>query len=144
MTSPPGTEIPPRHLVLYDGECGVCSRIVRWLIDTDRRGLLRFAPLQGVTANELRQRWHDLPTDLDSVVYVERSSEGERVSWRSEAFFRLCRVLGGPWRAVAALEWLPRPLTDAAYKAFARRRHLFGAPPACGIPSPAERARFLP
>jgi len=141
---PSRAEIPPRHLVLYDGECGVCSRVVRWLIDTDRHGILHFAPLQGATATELRQRWRDLPTDLDSVIYVERSPAGERVSWRSEAFFRLCRVLGGPWRAVAALGWLPRPLTDAVYKAFARRRHVFGGPPACRLPSPAERARFLP
>ena len=54
---PSRAEIPPRHLVLYDGECGVCSRVVRWLIDADRHGVLRFAPLQGATATELRQRW---------------------------------------------------------------------------------------
>lgn len=134
----------PLHLVLYDGECGVCSRIVRWLLAADRHGVLRFAPLQGATAAELRRRWPALPSDLDSIVYVDRSDGTEQVSWRSEAIFRLCRRLGGPWRAAAALAWLPRPLTDAAYDAFARRRHLFGAPVACGLPAAGERARFLP
>ncbi len=144
-TLPPGAGASPVYLVLYDGECGVCSRFVGWLLAADRRGLLHFAPLQGATAAELRRRWPDLPADLDSVIFVDRSSGGEHVSWRSEAVFRLCRLLGGWWRAVAVLAWLPRWLTDAAYVAFARRRHLLGAPDAaCALPSAAERQRFLP
>jgi predicted DCC family thiol-disulfide oxidoreductase YuxK/GNAT superfamily N-acetyltransferase len=142
----PPPDAPPLHLVLYDGECGVCSRIVRWCLDADRRGVLHFAPVQGATAAALRRRWPALPDDLDSIVYVDRSSGAEQVSWRSEALFRICRLLGGPWRVPAAIgERLPRSLTDAAYAAFARRRHLFGSSPeACPVPSPLERARFLP
>src|SRR5262249_60684133 len=39
---PPVAGAPPLHLVLYDGDCGVCSRFVRWLLAADRQGLLRF------------------------------------------------------------------------------------------------------
>ena len=107
--------------------------------------MLRFAPLQGSTAAALRERWPGLPRDLDSIIYVDRSSGEERVSWRTEAFVQLGRVLGGPWRALSLLAWFPRSLTDAAYAAFARRRHAFGAPDAtCPLPSAAEQARFLP
>src|SRR5262249_25990398 len=135
----------PLRIVLYDGECGVCSRIVRWLLSADRHGLLHFAPLQGATAVALRRRWPALPQDPDSIVYVDGSSGTEQVSWRSEAVFRICRVLDRPWPLVAALAWLPRPLTDAAYAAFARRRHRFGATAdLCALPSASERARFLP
>ena len=132
--------------MLRDGECGGCSRIVRWLLDADRRGLLRFAPLQGATAAALRHRWPAIPPDLDSIIYVDRSSGVEDVSWRADAFLRICRLLGGPWRVVGAIgEWLPRSLADAAYDAFARRRHLLGRPPdTCALRSPMERARFLP
>src|SRR5262249_53459607 len=142
----PAPGAPPLHLVLYDGECGVCSRIVRWLLDVDRRGVLHFAPLQGATAAVLRQRFPAIPADLDSIIYVDRSSGAEEVSWRSEAFLRICCLLGGPWPTVAAIVgWLPRSLTDAAYGAFARRRHVLGSrPEACQVPSPIERARFLP
>ena len=67
------------------------------------------------------------------------------MTWRSEALVRLGRLLGGPWRLVALLSWLPRSLADAAYGAFARRRHAFGAADStCVLPSAAERARFLP
>jgi predicted DCC family thiol-disulfide oxidoreductase YuxK len=94
----------------------------------------------------LRQRFPAIPADLDSIIYVDRSSGAEEVSWRSEAFLRICRLLRGPWPMVAVVAgWLPRSLTDAAYGAFARRRHVFGGPPeTCQVPSPVERARFLP
>src|SRR5262249_4016167 len=82
----PPPDAPPLHLVLYDGECGVCSRIVRWCLDADRRGVLHFAPLQGATAAALRQRFPTIPADLDSIIYVDRSSGVEGGSWRSEAF----------------------------------------------------------
>ena len=49
------------------------------------------------------------------------------------------------WHALTLLTWLPRSLTDAAYAAFASRRHAFGAPDStCPLPSVAEQARFLP
>ena len=142
---PPVAGAPPVHLVLYDGDCGVCSRFVRWLLAADHARVLRFAPLQGSTAAALRERWPGLPRDVDSIIYVDRSSGEERVSWRSEALVQLGRVLGWPWHALSLLAWLPRSLTDAAYAAFARRRHAFGAPEAtCPLPSAAEQARFLP
>ena len=142
---PPVAGAPPVHLVLYDGDCGVCSRFVRWLLAADHARVLRFAPLQGSTAAALRERWPELPRDVDSIIYVDRSSGEERVSWRTEAFVQLGRLLGWPWRALSLLAWLPRSLTDAAYAAFVRRRHAFGAPDAtCPLPSAAEQARFLP
>jgi predicted DCC family thiol-disulfide oxidoreductase YuxK/GNAT superfamily N-acetyltransferase len=141
----PGEPRSPLHLVLYDGECGICSRTVRWLLAADRRGLLHFAPLQGTTAAALRRRWPDLPDDLDSLIYVDRSDGGEQVSWRSTAALRIGRLLGGPWGMLATvLDWLPRSVADATYDAFARRRHLLGSPRECAVPSPLQRVRFLP
>ncbi len=141
----PPADTPPLRLVLYDGECGFCSRVVRGLIAADRRGLLHFAPLQGETAAAVRQRTGAIPDDLDSVVYVDRSRGTDDVTWRAEAVIRLGRLLGGVWGAAAAvLAALPRPLADAAYDAVARRRRRFGTGDACALAPPAARARFLP
>ena len=38
-------------IVFFDGDCGLCDRTVRWLWDRTNANV-RFAPLQGVTANE--------------------------------------------------------------------------------------------
>jgi predicted DCC family thiol-disulfide oxidoreductase YuxK len=134
----------PTRLVLYDGDCGFCQRSVRWVLDADRAGSFHFAPLQGPTAAELRRRHPDIPTDLDSIIYVDRSGGTERVAWRSEAILRICAELGGWWRAVSWLRWLPRGLRDLGYRAFARNRHRLAGSPRCDLPDAAVRARFLP
>jgi len=135
----------PRPLVLYDGECGVCSQAVRWLVDADREGRFRFAPLTGQTAAAVRARHPAMPPGLDSLVYVEPTPDGERICWESEAVFRLLADLGGAWRMLSWLAALPRPLTDAAYRAFARNRHALSASMgACAMPPAQEKSRFLP
>jgi predicted DCC family thiol-disulfide oxidoreductase YuxK len=110
----------------------------------DPAGRIHFAPLQGTTAASLRGRHPELPTDLDSVLYVDRSSGTERVFVRSEAIFRLAERLARPpaWLAWAA--WLPRRLTDLGYRVFARNRHRLAGALACPILPDAARARFLP
>ena len=135
----------PARLVLFDGTCGFCSRTVRTLLDADRRGILHFAPLQGATAATIRHAHPEVPDDLDSIVFVERGAQGEMVTWRSEAVFRILRALGGRWAVVALLRILPRGLTDAGYDLIARIRHRLGAvDTTCALPFPGVRARFLP
>ncbi len=142
----PTPDAPPLRLVLYDGECGLCSGVVRWVSRADRAGLFHFAPLQGATAAALRRRWPGLAIDPESIVYVDRTRGAEEIAQRSDAVFRICALLGGPWRAAAALAWLPRPLTDAAYGVFVRNRHALGGgnAGACALPEGAARGRFLP
>jgi predicted DCC family thiol-disulfide oxidoreductase YuxK/GNAT superfamily N-acetyltransferase len=138
-------ELEPRPLVLYDGDCGVCTHALRWLLRADHERRLAFAPLAGETAAAVRARHPDMPADLDSLVYVERTPAGEHVSWDSEGMLRLWHDLGGGWRVLSWLHVLPRPLSDAAYRAFARNRHRLSASAGmCALPPPAGEGRFLP
>jgi predicted DCC family thiol-disulfide oxidoreductase YuxK len=138
-----GDPLPPR-LVLFDGVCGFCDRAVRWLLERDRFEHLHFAPLQGETAAALRRRHPEIPEDVDAIVYVETGASGESVHLRSDAVFRVVAELTGPWRRLAWLRWLPRPLMDWGYRLFARHRYrLFGKLDACSAPLPGERARFV-
>ena len=134
----------PTHLVLYDGACGFCERTVQWIMAEDPEGRIHFAPLQGATAATLRARHPEVPTDLDTVLYVDRSGGGERVFARSEAIFRIAEQLPRrrAWLGLAA--HLPRWLTDAGYGVFARNRRRISGTMVCPIPSDASRARFLP
>lgn len=132
-------------VVLYDGECGFCDASVQWLLAHDPTGRYRFAPLQGDTAAAIRARHPELPKDLDSIVLVEGPPGEEHAVWRSEAIFRICAQLPGAWRAISWFGVLPRFITDAGYRIFARLRyHVWGRLEACRVPSAAERARFLP
>lgn len=131
----------PDRIVLYDGVCGLCDRVIQWLLDRDPQGKLTFAPLQGETAEALRARHPSIPTEIDTVVFVE----GGRVHLRSRAVFALLAVLGGIWRPVSWLRVFPQVLTDLAYRPVAALRYrIFGTLDACRLPRPEERARFLP
>jgi predicted DCC family thiol-disulfide oxidoreductase YuxK len=134
------------HIVLYDGTCGFCHASVQWLLAHDPTALFAYAPLQGETAARLRERHPELPTDLDSVLLVEKvDTDHERVWWRSHAVFRICGYVGGIWAVPGLLRFLPRFFTDALYMAVAKVRHrLAGTRDACSLPSEDEARRFLP
>jgi predicted DCC family thiol-disulfide oxidoreductase YuxK len=135
----------PSLIVLYDGDCGFCDASVRWLLDHDTAGRLRFAALQGQTADRLRQTDGRVPTDLDTMVLVEGEGTELAVYLRSRAVLRICRWLGRPWRWLSVLALLPTWLTDPPYRLFARHRYLVGGKvAACRLPAPGERLRFLP
>lgn len=134
------------NIVFFDGVCGFCNDSVQWLLDHDRRGALRYAPLQGQTAAEARARNRGFPEDIDTAVLLRRDADGgERIWLRSSAVLRVCALLGWPWRGLAALLIVPAPLRDLLYRAFAARRYaLFGTVEACRIPDPEQAARLLP
>ena len=133
-----------KPVLLYDGTCGLCSRLVQFVLRADPGGALRFGSLQENFAGELWARHPEL-RDVDSVAWVEPSpAGGERVFIRSEAALRLLRYLGHPWRLLAVARVLPRSLRDRLYDYVARRRHRwFGSAPACALGTPEDQARFL-
>lgn len=132
------------RLVLFDGVCGFCDAVVRWLLERDPDGRLRFAALQGETAAALRRRHPEIPDDLDTMVYVDATGGSERVYLRSEAAFRAWAEVEPARPLLRWLRRLPRPLTDLGYRVLARLRYrLFGRLDACRVPSPEQRARFL-
>lgn len=133
-----------RHLVLYDGVCGLCDRSVQFLLAHDLDGVLFFAPLQGETASTALDD-NGLPNDLKTMVLVENhGSAAERVYVRSTAALRMLDLIGGGWRIASWLWIVPRPIRDAVYRWIARNRYdWFGKFDACKLPPPEVKARFL-
>ena len=130
--------------MLFDGVCLFCDAAVDWLTARDPRGRFHYAPLQGGTASLLRARHPEIPEALETMVLVECVGGAERVYRDSQAVFRVLAQLESPWRHAALLRFLPRALTDFAYRLFARNRYrLFGRRDRCRIPTPDEAERFL-
>lgn len=142
------------HLVLYDGECGLCNRGIRRLMSLDQRRIFRHAPLKGETAKELFER-HGLSQaerEKMSGMWLAEDFLGnnERLWTKTDALCGISRLLGGAWfRSLALTYWIPRPLRDAAYAIMAANRHrFFGKADAsnnvCTMATPAERQMLLP
>ncbi len=142
MLGPGGTVT----LVFYDGVCGLCDRLVRFLIDRDGRNVFRFAQLQGDLARrELVPHGFD-PADLDTVfVVADWGTPRQRVLQRSRAVLHALRQVGGTWGALARVgNLVPNVIADAAYRTVARLRYrIFGRFDVCPMPRPEWRARFL-
>lgn len=133
-------------VLLYDGTCGLCHRVVRVLLRSDRRGRLRFAPLQGAAAQAyLRAR--GLPTeDFDTLVFVPDWREPERHAplLRTDGMLAAAAEVGGAWRLVTWLRVLPAWSRDPFYRLVARTRYaLFGEYRPGPLPDPAWPDRFL-
>jgi predicted DCC family thiol-disulfide oxidoreductase YuxK len=131
-------------VLLYDGLCGFCNGTVQFVLPRDRRGVLRFATLQGDFGRAVVERHPEL-AGVDSLILVERGTGGAEVVYvRSAGALRVAHHLGGAWRLAGLLQIVPRVVRDGAYDAFARVRYrLFGRYDACPLPSPEQRARFL-
>jgi predicted DCC family thiol-disulfide oxidoreductase YuxK len=148
--------LPAAHalgpLLLFDGDCGLCQALVRFLLRRERANALRFAPLQGATGRAaLRARGLDTE-NFDSLVFIpapraEASVEpaGTEFFLRTDAVVRVLEMLGGAWRGLArVLRFVPRPLRDAGYRVVARLRYrIFGVHRAQTPLEPRRAQRFL-
>ena len=133
-------------IVLYDGVCGLCNRLVQFLLKRDKQGRLRFASLQSDFAERVLTRHGINPKDLDTVhVVVNYERPGEKVLGRSDAILHAGEELGTPWKTLALIARIvPRPLRDVVYRFVARNRYrVFGKYETCMLPDPNQKDRFV-
>lgn len=144
MTEPSGA----RNVIFVDGACVLCHGLVAFLLKRDKRKVLSFSTLQGKTAAIVLSEppYDRLRQEVSSVIYV-RDCQGphERIYTHSTAVLLALRDIGGPWRHVAWLRFLPSPLRNLGYRFIAHNRYRwFGKhDDACPLPSQDDTARFL-
>jgi predicted DCC family thiol-disulfide oxidoreductase YuxK len=148
---PGSISLPSPAIILFDGHCHLCHRTVQFVLRRDREARFLFAPLSseaarrecariGVTAEDARALESLSASVPDSVLVI---ADG-RILARSDASLAIAARLPFPWRVLAALRVVPRPLRDWAYGIVARNRYRwFGRSDACLVPTSKMRARFL-
>lgn len=112
--------------IYYDGECGLCHRVVRFVLAEDHQQVFRFAPLTSdcFAAQVSLEDRSQLPDSL--IVQVAR---GE-LYIRSDAVIQILNHLGGLWLAVGwLLQVIPKPVRDWGYDWIGAHRHIFFARP---------------
>ena len=127
------------RIIYFDGHCNLCNRFVDFLISRDAKHILKFAPLQGSTAEqrlpqEYRERLGTVVLERDGRFYV-----------RSTAAILAVVELGGIYRLMNVFLLVPRFIRDAVYRYVAKNRYLwFGRRDTCRLPTPEEQAQFFP
>lgn len=128
-------------MLFFDGDCGFCSKSVRRVYQFDPRGIIEFAPLQGVLAGKLGLRKYAEKGGGSMVIL--RESDGVMFT-KGDAIIELGKALGGILAALAsAFSLFPKNVRDWAYDLVAKNRHLLaGKDNTCAMPEEGLRKRM--
>jgi predicted DCC family thiol-disulfide oxidoreductase YuxK len=126
--------------ILFDGVCNFCNSAINFVIKRDKKGIIKFAPLQSDAGQSLLIQYN-LPTnDIKSFVFIE---EGKAYT-QSIAAIKVCKYLGGLWPICKVFAIVPKFIRDSLYNWVAKNRYKwFGERDTCMIPTPEIKARFL-
>lgn len=121
---------PARGVLIYDGECGFCSRSVRLLERFARQ------PFEKRRSREISTA---LPDEVARTVAGQMLwLEPDGTIWGgSQALVRALRATGWPALAFVLGNPVLRPVTRAVYRLVARLRHRL-APSMCELPPEAR------
>ncbi len=127
-------------IVFYDAACGLCDGFIRHVATADHAGLLRFAPLNGITAQE-----HHISMPENRAEWTIIAAEGNKVLDRSDAALAILAKTS-LWADIADLAVIiPRALRDKVYRIVARWRHMVPLKKdACELPPLELRRKLLP
>jgi predicted DCC family thiol-disulfide oxidoreductase YuxK len=138
-------QLTGKTIVLYDGVCGLCNRLVVFLLRSDKGDRFRYAPLQGEFAAEALKKHGINPADQNSVTLIrDYGLESERAYTRSDAILLAVRQLGGIWRLGRVAAVVPGSIRDSVYDLVAQNRYrMFGRYETCPVPKPEESTKFI-
>ncbi len=128
------------HVILFDGMCNVCDRMVNFIVKRDKENLFRFAPLQTGSGKLLADIYHVSVNKMDTVIYI-RDSECFR---KSTAVLKILGDLGGYWKLWLLFLVVPTCIRDLIYDSISYYRYrIFGKKHALLIPSKQLRSKYI-
>ena len=102
-------------VVFYDNKCGLCQRSIRFLYKADKKKVLFFAPLNGITYEQI---YGEKNTSLSSVKLYYNNKTYEK----SLAFIKIGQLLGGINKVSSLFIIIPSFIRDFLYDQIAARR----------------------
>ena len=127
-------------VILFDGECAFCNRMVAFVARRDPAGYFRFGASQSPQASALLEPLGVRRETARSIILIENG----QAYLRSTATLRIAGHLSWPWSMASVLLLIPGPVRDLAYRVVAATRHrLAGKVNACALPPPELRQRMI-
>jgi predicted DCC family thiol-disulfide oxidoreductase YuxK len=140
MSQPDASSIDAtkQPMLVYDGQCGFCSRSIQFILRREQEHELLFVTRQSELGVHLR-RQYGLEA-MESMLWIEDG----KVLTESSAVMRIAGYVGGWCRIAAIGSVIPLNLRNWAYRLFARNRHRFARNSGhCLLPTPEQRKRFV-
>ena len=127
-------------IVLFDGDCTLCSSSVRFLIRHNRQGNLNFASLQSEAGLSIIKYIEKDIRQSDTMLFLENNI----LYSYSSAALKITAHLRYPWRLLGIFILIPARLRDYIYRFIAGNRYKwFGRKSFCATGVPELEGRFL-
>jgi len=127
-----------RIIIFFDSECMLCNASVQWILKHEKNHDLCFAPLYGVTFNELPFAKEHLP---DSILVWKDNT----LLMKTRAIQYVLYGMGGKWKVLSGLmQCIPLFTANPMYDFIARKRYgWFGRTTECILMKGSMKHRFL-
>lgn len=127
-------------IIIFDGNCRLCSGFVQFILRHDSRKQFRFIAAQSPLGAALYRHY-----ELDPVDYETNILLADGLPWfKSEGSIRMFARLGFPWSIMLIGRVLPLSCRDWLYDLVARNRlRWFGIRQSCFVPEATDERRFL-
>ncbi len=127
------------NVIVFDGVCNFCNRIVQIIIRHDPSAQIHFAAQQSEAGEKLLSDYK-ISTSASSVIFIK----DRLVYEKSDAVIEIAKLLTG-WPSLFKYTIIvPRFLRNAIYKFIAANRYaIFGKQDQCMVPKEEEKGRFL-
>ncbi len=127
-----------KHIVFFDGDCGVCNFWVQWILKRDKKDRFLFASLQSDFGQQfLTER--KLNTEVFNTLYLWKPNH--YYLEKSKAVLQIAHLLGGIYKLSAIGKIIPGFLSDQIYDAVSRNRMKLSNQK-CYLPTPDERKKL--
>jgi predicted DCC family thiol-disulfide oxidoreductase YuxK len=127
-------------LIVFDGECVLCSANAQLVLKCDTGRKFRLTTAQGPLGQSLYRHFGLSSPDYETMIVLENG----KLLTESTAAIAIFSNLGWPWRIAATARIIPRPIRDGLYRLIARNRfRLFGRRKTCWVPSSETAGRIL-
>lgn len=126
-------------LVIFDGECILCSKTVRFILAHETSDTLEFATLQSGVVQQLDLDPSVLPLP-DAIMFFRDG----KLTTQSTAALQIAAYLKMPYRLLGLLRIIPLFLRDPIYRLIAKNRYKwFGqSKQACDLLPESYRSRI--
>lgn len=127
------------NIIVFDGVCNFCNRIVQIIIRHDPSAQIHFAAQQSEVGEKLLNQY-SIQESTSSVVFITKGV----VYYQSDAVIEIAKLLKG-WPSIFKYSIIvPRFLRNTIYKFIAANRYaIFGKQLQCMVPKEEDKKRFV-
>jgi predicted DCC family thiol-disulfide oxidoreductase YuxK len=129
-----------KHIVFFDGECGVCNFWVQWILEKDKNDEFMFASLQ----SEFGQKFlteRGLETQQFNTLYLWKPQKYYLI--KSNAVLKITNILGGFYKVLSFFgKIFPTFFSNTIYDLISKNRMKL-ASQKCFLPDAHQKKKFI-